>query len=99
MPGSGCVGGFRNPPMHGEIGISTSNHEPVGGIGGHESTAFTPEFLQRCHALSSFYEWFVTLTSRSRFVADLVSESSVRRLVPSSRYPRGRHNPSSKPRE
>jgi hypothetical protein len=50
MPRSGRAGGFRIPSVHGEIGISTSNHEPVGRIGGHESTDFTPEFLQRCHA-------------------------------------------------
>lgn len=99
MPGSGRVGGFRIPPMHGKLGISTSNHEPVDGICGHASTDFTPEFLQRCHALSSVHQWLVTLTSRSRLVADLVSESSVRRLVPSSRYREGgRHDPSSKPR-
>jgi hypothetical protein len=54
MPGSGRIGGFRIPAVHGEIGISTSNHEPVDGIGGNESTDFTPEFLQRCHALSSY---------------------------------------------
>ena len=53
MPGSGSVGSFRIPPVHGKIGISTSNHEPMDGIGGHQSTDFTPEFLQRCHALSS----------------------------------------------
>jgi hypothetical protein len=45
MPGSGRAGGFRIPPIHGEVGISTSNHEPVGGTGGNESTNFTPEFL------------------------------------------------------
>jgi hypothetical protein len=39
------------------------------------------EFLQRCHALSSVYQWLVALTSRSTLVADLVSESSTRRLV------------------
>src|SRR5258706_9562208 len=53
MPGSGRVGGFRIPPVHGKLGISTANHEPVVGIGGHESTDFTSEFLQRCHVLSS----------------------------------------------
>jgi hypothetical protein len=49
MPGSGSAGGFRIPPVHGEVGISTSNHEPVGATGGNESTNFTPEFLQCCH--------------------------------------------------
>jgi hypothetical protein len=34
-------------------GSRTSNHEPVDGMSGHESTDFTSEFLQRCHALSS----------------------------------------------
>src|ERR1700683_1117505 len=41
----------------------------------------------------------VMLTSRSRPVADLGSESSVRRLVPSSRCHAGGRVPSSKPRE
>src|SRR5271168_2284222 len=50
MSGSGRGGGVRIPPLHGKIGISTSNDEPVYGIGGHESADFTPEFLQRCHA-------------------------------------------------
>jgi hypothetical protein len=49
MPGSGGVGGFGIPTVHGKIGISTSNDEPVDGIRGHQSTDFTPEFLQRCH--------------------------------------------------
>src|SRR5271170_886340 len=100
MPGSGRIGGFRIPPMHGKLGISTSNHEPVDGIRGHESTDFTSEFLQCCHALSSVYQRLVVLTSRSRLVVDLVSESSIRRLVPFSRYHAGgRHDPSSKARE
>jgi len=42
MPGSGRVGGFRIPPMHGKLGISTSNHEPVDGIRGHESNGEYP---------------------------------------------------------
>jgi hypothetical protein len=45
MPGSGSVGSFRIPTVHGKIGISTSNHEPVDGIGGNQSTDFTSEFL------------------------------------------------------
>ena len=49
MTGSGCVCGFRVPTEHGKIGVSTSNHEPVGGIRRHESTDLTPEFLQRSH--------------------------------------------------
>jgi hypothetical protein len=100
MPGSGRVRGFSIPTVHGEIGISTSNYEPVDRIGGHESIDFASEFLQRCNALSSIYKWLVTLILRSRLVADLVSESSIRRIVPSSRrHEGGRHVPSSKPRE
>jgi len=49
MPGSRRVGGLRIPPVHGQVGISTSNDEPVDGIGGDESTDFTSELLQRCH--------------------------------------------------
>src|SRR4029077_7812447 len=46
------------------------------------------------------YQWFVIFTPRSRPVADLVSESSVRRLFPASRYHAGgRRDPSSKPQE
>lgn len=47
-----CIGGFRIPPVNGEIGISASNHEPVDRIGGNQSTNFAPEFLQHCHAFS-----------------------------------------------
>src|SRR5579863_1063798 len=46
MPGSGRIGGFRIPPAHSKLGISASNHEPVGGAGGHQSTDFTSKFLQ-----------------------------------------------------
>jgi hypothetical protein len=84
MPGSGRTGGFRIPSVDGEVGISTSNHEPVGGAGGNESTNFTPEFPQCCHTLCSVNS--VMLTSRSGLGADLVSALSVRRLVLSSRY-------------
>ena len=73
IPGSGRVGGFRIPPVHGTIGISASNYEPVDGISGNEYTDFTPEFLHRCQVLSSTYPWLVKLTSRP--VADLVYES------------------------
>jgi hypothetical protein len=45
MPGSGGIGGFRIPPVHGQLGISASNHEPVDGIVGHDSTDFTSEFV------------------------------------------------------
>ena len=48
-------------PVNGKFGISTSNHEPVDGISGHESTDFTPEFLPCCHALSSVYPSLVAL--------------------------------------
>jgi hypothetical protein len=70
VPGSGRVGGFRIPPVHGKIGISASNHKPVDGIGGNESTDFTPEFLHRCHVLGPVHRWLGTLTSR--LAADLV---------------------------
>jgi hypothetical protein len=53
MPGSRRVGCFRGPPVDGEIGISTSNHEPVDGVGGNESPDFTSELLERCHGLCS----------------------------------------------
>src|SRR6267142_6139162 len=53
MSGSSGIGGFRIPPVHGQIGISASNHEPMDGIGSNESTDFTPEFLHRCHVLDS----------------------------------------------
>ena len=49
MPGSSRVSGFRIPAVYGEIGIPTSNHEPVGRIGRNQSTDFTPEFLQGGH--------------------------------------------------
>jgi hypothetical protein len=45
VPGSGGVGGFGIPPVNSEIGISTSNYEPVGWIGGDESTDLTSKFL------------------------------------------------------
>src|ERR1700719_5174804 len=59
MPCSGGVGGFRIPAVHGKIGVSTSNHEPVGGIRSHESTDLTPEFLQRCHGSLLTCQWLV----------------------------------------
>jgi hypothetical protein len=73
VTGSGRVGSFKIPPVHGEIGISASNYEPVGWIGGNESTDLAPEFLHRCHVLTPAYPWLVTLTSTP--VADLGSES------------------------
>jgi len=63
MSGAGRLGGFRIPPVHRKIGISTSNHEPVDRVGGYESTDFTPEFLQRCHEFIPVYQWLVMLTS------------------------------------
>ena len=97
MPGSGRVGGFRTPPVHGKLGISTPNHEPVDRITGHASADFTSEFPQGCHAFSSVPQWRIAVTSRSEIVADLASESSIHRLVPSSRHHKGgRHDPSSK---
>src|ERR1700694_3428428 len=52
MPCSSRVGGFRIPPVHGKLGLTASNHEPADGMISHESTHFTSEFLQRCHALT-----------------------------------------------
>jgi len=49
MPGTGRACAFRIPTVHGKSRVSTSNHEPVGGIRSHDSTDLTPEFLQRCH--------------------------------------------------
>jgi hypothetical protein len=58
MPGSRRVGRFSVLPMDGKIRISTSNHEPVDGIRGHESTDFTPEFPQRCHKFNPIYQFW-----------------------------------------
>jgi hypothetical protein len=55
MPGSGRSGGLRIPSVHGKLGISTSNHEPMDGIAGHDSTDFTSEFLERCHAFVPYF--------------------------------------------
>jgi len=57
MPGSRRVGRFGVPSVHSKFRISTSNHEPAGGVTGHESTDFTSEFLYRCHAFVS--SWWV----------------------------------------
>ena len=46
MPSSGRVGCIRIPAVHSKLGISTSNHEPVDGISGHQSTDFTSKFLR-----------------------------------------------------
>ena len=53
MAGSLRVGGFGVPPVHGKFGFSASNHEPVNGVTGHESTDFTSKFLYGCHAFVS----------------------------------------------
>jgi len=63
MPGSARVNGFRIPPEHSKIRVSTPNHEPAGGIGSNQSTDFTPEFLQRCHEFIPVYQGLVMLTS------------------------------------
>ena len=76
MPGSGRVCAFRVPTVHGKSRVSTSNHEPAGGIRSQQSTDLTPEFLQCCHgsvpslsvAINSHAHW------RSKLVGDLVSE-------------------------
>jgi hypothetical protein len=49
MPGTGRACAFGIPTVYGKSRVSTSNHEPVGGIRSHDSTDLTPEFLQRCH--------------------------------------------------
>jgi hypothetical protein len=100
MPGSRRVGCLRVPPVDSKIGISTSNHEPVDGVGGNESTDFTSKLLKRCHGCHSRISVLCHLHSAIRPVADLVSKSSVRRLVPSSRNHAGeQRDPSSKPQE
>lgn len=90
MPGSGGAGGFRIPPVHGKVGISTSNYEPVGGARGNESANFTPEFLQCCHAFCSVDS--VILTQRLGLVAKLsatvVSSPTYSVLMASLRWPR-----------
>jgi hypothetical protein len=63
---SGRVGSFGIPPVHGQFGISTSNHEPVDGVCGNESTDFTSKFLQRCHAPRSVCQYLAILISCSR---------------------------------
>ena len=52
MASSRRVGGFRIPSVHSEIGVATSNDEPMSRIGGDEPTDLTPEFLQLCHGCS-----------------------------------------------
>jgi hypothetical protein len=52
MSGSGSLGSLRIPSLHGKLDISTSNHEPVDRITGHDSTDFTSELLQRRHVFS-----------------------------------------------
>jgi hypothetical protein len=64
MPRSGGIGRFRIPPVHRKLGISTSNHEPVNGNGGNESTDFTSEFLQRCHMRSVYAQRAFLLRDR-----------------------------------
>src|ERR1700683_4634100 len=100
MPGSGCVCAFRIPTVHGEIGVSASNHEPVGWIRSHESTDLTPEFLQCCHGSVPHISVVSHAHSRSRLVGDVVSELLARRFVPCSQYHGGgRRGPSSTPPE
>src|ERR1700675_4055699 len=56
MPGTGRCGSLGTPSVHSKLGIPTSNHEPVHGCIGHDSTDFTSEFLLRCH-LRSVCQW------------------------------------------
>jgi hypothetical protein len=74
MPGSGRVCAFRVPTVHGKIGVSTSNHEPVGGIRSHQSTDLTPEFLQCRHGSVPYISVASHAHLRSKLVGDLVSE-------------------------
>jgi len=62
MPGTGRVCAFRIPPVPGKIRVSTSNHQPVGGIRSHESTDLTPGFLSVVMAQLLIYQWLVTPT-------------------------------------
>ena len=98
MPRPSCIGCLRTPPMHGQIGISTSNHEPVDRRTRHGSTDLTSEFLQRCHRL--FPEACLAFISQLRRELNLVSTPSTRRPVPSSPcHEAGKHAPSSIVRE
>jgi hypothetical protein len=63
MPRSGRIGSLGIPSVHGKIGISTSNHEQVNGIAGHDSTNLTSEFLQRCHGI------FPNVVATGRYLA------------------------------
>jgi hypothetical protein len=55
-----CVGRFGVPAVYGKFSISTSNHEPVYGVTGHDSANFTSEFLFRRHVIVSLW-WTVGL--------------------------------------
>ena len=54
VPGSRRVRSIEVPFMHGEIEITALNYKPVDGTAAHNSTDFTPEFLQRCHEFSQY---------------------------------------------
>ena len=98
MPGTGRCGSLGTPSVHSKLGIPTSNHEPVHGIIGHDSTDLTSEFLQSCHRL--FPEACLAFISQLRRELNLVSTPSTRRPVPSSPcHEAGKHAPSSIVRE
>ena len=49
VAGVGRVGGSGAPTIDGEVGISTTNDEPVERSAGDDSADFTSVFLQGCH--------------------------------------------------
>ena len=72
MPCSGGIGSLGIPSVHGQVRISTSNHEPVNGIARHDSTDLTSEFPPGCHRLFSRIAWPLDVT-QSRLGANWAS--------------------------
>ena len=101
MPGSGRCGSLGTPSVHSKLGFPTSNHEPVHGVIGDDSTDLTSEFLQRCHGSFSMsvFRALAALTPPERCVANLTSAPLARRPAPSLPYHEGGRDPSSKARE
>jgi hypothetical protein len=67
MPDFWRCGSLGIPSVHRKLGISTSNHAPVDGITGHDSTNFTSEFLQRSHGFVPYINgWSTLLRGRGR---------------------------------
>jgi hypothetical protein len=91
VPGSGRIGGFRIPPVDSKIGVSTSNHEPAGGIRSHESTNLTSEFLQRCHSSVPYISWWSgprPLAIVQRFVPRSLVFRAAAQLSACTQFPR-----------